>query len=63
MGYSQIGGHNHCSFPNAQLPELTAYIQKFLIGKGTENTYMMNTDGGFAYDEATWVDWTTPSLR
>jgi len=63
MGYSQIGGHNHCSFPDSQLPELTAFVQKFLIGKGTESTNVMKTDGGYAYDEATWVDWTTPTLK
>jgi hypothetical protein len=63
MGFSQVGGHNHCSFPDAQLPELTAYVQKFLIGTGTANTSLMKTDGGFTYDEAAWVDWTVPALK
>jgi hypothetical protein len=63
MGFSQVGDHNHCAFPASQLPELTAYVQKFLIGGGNGNTAIMKTDGGFALDEATWIDWTVPSLR
>lgn len=63
MGFSQVGAHNHCALPASQLPELTAYILKFLIGTGTENTAIMKTDGGFAFDEATWVDWTVPALK
>ena len=63
MGFSQIGAHNHCSFPASQLPELTAYVQKFLIGGGTGNTTVMKTDGGFTFEEATWIDWTVPSLK
>jgi hypothetical protein len=63
MGISQVGGHNHCAFPDAQLPDLTAYVEKFLIGTGTANTSIMKTDGGFVFDEATWVDWTVPVLK
>ena len=63
MGFSQVGGHNHCSFPDAQLPELTAYVQKFLIGTGTASTSLMKTDGGYTFDEAAWVDWTVPALK
>jgi hypothetical protein len=63
MGISQVGGHNHCAFPDAQLPDLTAYVEKFLIGTGTANTSIMKTDGGFTFDEATWVDWIVPVLK
>lgn len=63
MGISQVGRHNHCAFPDAQLPDLKAYVQKFLIGTGTANTAIMKTDGGFTFDEATWVDWTVPALK
>jgi len=63
MGFSQVGAHNHCSFPDAQLPELTAYIQKFLLDNNTPNTNVMKSDGNHKYDEATWVDWTAPKLR
>lgn len=63
MGFSQIGDHNHCVLPDSQLPELTAYVEKFLIGTGSGNTNVMRTDGDFTYDEEEWVDWTTPSLK
>lgn len=65
MGFSQFGhGASHCSLPASQLPELTAYVEKFLIGGGTGNTAITKTDGHFTLDEAErWVDWTVPSLR
>ncbi|HKO91001.1 MAG TPA: hypothetical protein VJU61_07615 [Polyangiaceae bacterium] len=63
MAYSQIGDHAHCQFPASQIPLLTAYVQKFLIGGGTDNTNVIETDGGFVVDEARWVDWTTPALE
>jgi hypothetical protein len=60
MGFSQIGGHDHCQFPTSQQPEVTAYVQKFLVGGGTGNTNVMRTDGGFTFDEARWIDWILP---
>lgn len=63
MGYSQSGHADHCGFPAAQLPELTDYVQKFLIGGGTGNTTFLKTDGGFAFDEAKWINWTVPTLQ
>ncbi len=60
MGFSQVGGHAHCAFPSSQQPEVTAYVQKFLVGGGTADTNVMKTDGGFTFDEARWVDWTVP---
>lgn len=63
MGYSQIGGHNHCAFPSGQTSELTAFVNKFLRNQSA-NTAVMRTsrpnNGGFT--EATFVDWTTPNL-
>jgi hypothetical protein len=63
MAFSQLGDHPHCDFPASQRPLLSAYLQKFLIGGGTENTNALETDGGFVVDEARWVDWTTPVLE
>jgi hypothetical protein len=61
MGFSQVGHGNHCVFPSSQQPEVTAYVQKFLVGGGTGNTNVMRTDGVFTFDEARWVDWTVPN--
>jgi len=64
MGFSQYTHTNsHCTFQSAQQPEVTAYVQKFLVGGGTGNTNVMKTDGGYTYDRATWVNWTVPSLQ
>jgi GH35 family endo-1,4-beta-xylanase len=63
MGYSQVSHGDHCGFPASQQPELTAYIQKFLLGRGSGNTTIMKTDGGFKFDKARWVDWTVPNLQ
>jgi hypothetical protein len=63
MGVSQVGNHNHCQFPASQQPEVTAYIQKFLLGDASAKTAIMNSDGNFMVDRATWVDWTTPALQ
>jgi hypothetical protein len=37
FGFSQVGGHGHCEFPSTQNAELTAFVDKFLLGK-TANT-------------------------
>lgn len=63
MGFSQVGDHWHCVLPDSQLPELTAYVEKFLIGNGSGNTSIMRTDGNFTIDEERWIDWSVPTLR
>jgi hypothetical protein len=63
MGVSQIGDHSHCEWNGSQQPEVTAFVQKFLIGGGTADTNVLKTDGGFTFDKATWVDWDVPSLQ
>jgi hypothetical protein len=62
-GYSQVGNHDHCDFPASQQPEVTAYVQKFLLDDASANTAVLETDGGFTVDDATWVDWATPTLQ
>ena len=63
-GESQVGGHAHCSFPANQQADLDAFVNRFLRGQNV-NTNIFKTDGsgGFTFNEATWVDWTTPTLR
>jgi hypothetical protein len=63
MGFSQVGHSDHCGFPSSQQPEVTAYIQKFLLGSGSGNTTIMKTDGGLTFDKARWIDWTVPVLQ
>ena len=57
MGVSQIGHMTHCDWPESQQSEVTAYVQKFLVGGGTASTNVLRTDGQYAYDKATWAPW------
>lgn len=61
MGYSQVGGHDHCAFPSSQQSDLNAFVQKFLLDQST-NTNIMRTDGTYNYDSASWQPWTVPTL-
>lgn len=61
MGFSQIGGHNHCAFPSSQQADLTAFVNKFLLDKAA-NTTIMRTDGNFNFNETSWMPWTVPTL-
>lgn len=62
FGFSQLGGCNHCSLPDAQLPILAAFVRKFLLGPGDENsgTNVLQTDRDYTFDRNEWVDWTAP---
>jgi hypothetical protein len=62
MGYWQLGGHDHCSFPAAQIATLDAYVKKFLVGGGTGDTQVLKSDGAKA-DLAKWMKWTPPQLQ
>ena len=63
MGYSLTTEHGHCSFPSSQQTELNAFIQKFLVGGGTRNTNVKRNDPGVQFNQAQWVNWTTPNLQ
>ncbi|KAK0716222.1 hypothetical protein B0H67DRAFT_489574, partial [Lasiosphaeris hirsuta] len=63
FGYSQIGGHNHCSFPSGQSAELNAYIGKFLLGNANAgSTNILRTDQTGSFDVASWSPWSVPDL-
>ncbi|RFU80697.1 carbohydrate esterase family 15 [Trichoderma arundinaceum] len=59
MGYSQIGAHAHCAFPASQQSQLTAFVQKFLLGRST-NTAIFQSD--FPFSQSQWIDWAIPTL-
>jgi len=62
MGVSQAGHSDHCGWSGAQQPEVTAYVQKYLVGGGTASTSVLKTDGGYAFDQTTWAPWDMPTL-
>jgi hypothetical protein len=63
MGASQVGGHPHCTeVPQAQLDELGAYIDKFLLGASLATTPVVRSDK-ITPDRARWITWETPALQ
>ena len=60
-GFSQTAGHPHCSFPQAEIPELNAFIQKFLFGNTTANTDGLSNKMGYKFDTR-WTLWDVPKL-
>jgi len=59
FGYSIMGGHSHCAVPNSQIPEIEAFVDKFLLGKDT--TFNVATTP-YTTDLSPWITWTTPTL-
>ena len=62
MGYWQTTGHTHCAFPASQRGALEAYVRKFLVGGGTDDTNLVRGDAANA-DLARWRQWTPPTLE
>ncbi|KAH9872988.1 hypothetical protein J1614_005384 [Plenodomus biglobosus] len=60
MGFTGSGNHNHCSFPSNQQAELTAFINKFLLGQSSNTANIEKGPSGA--DAATYIDWTAPTL-
>ena len=63
FGYSQVGGHNHCSFPSAQSGELNAFIGKYLLNNANAgSTSILRTDQSNPLNIDSWAPWAVPSL-
>ncbi|MGA9364193.1 MAG: T9SS type A sorting domain-containing protein [Bacteroidota bacterium] len=60
FGFSVVGGHNHCQVPSNQIPEIGAFVDKFLLGIDTVNTNIADTP--YTTDLSPWITWTTPTL-
>lgn len=60
MGFSLVGGHNHCQFPAKQEPELLAFIDQYLLN-GTSSTADIERSEVEA-NVYSWVDWQFPVL-
>lgn len=59
MGFSLVGGHGHCQFPSSQQPEVTAFVNAFLLGSGSPPEVDKSP---IATTAASVIDWTTPAL-
>ena len=63
MGFSQYTHQSsHCGFQSVQQPEVTAFVQKFLLGNSTTDTYILKTDAGFSFVGTRWINWDEPVL-
>ena len=60
FGFSIVGGHSHCAVPSSQMPEIEAFVDKFLLGNDTVNTNIATTP--YRTDLSPWIPWTTPPL-
>jgi hypothetical protein len=65
-GFSIVGGHGHCQLPEAQYPEVGAYLDKYLLGIDTVSTnnvckasdYQKGGSRATALEElGQWIDW------
>lgn len=57
FGFSIVGDHQHCRVPDSQVPELEAFVDKFLLGIEDVNTNIARHPFGDTIDYAIWTDW------
>ncbi|HZL41776.1 MAG TPA: hypothetical protein VFD66_00680, partial [Verrucomicrobiae bacterium] len=58
FGFSHIGGHTHCVFPDSQGPEVGAFLDKFLLGITIANTDVQDYPAEYAsINYARWFGW------
>lgn len=58
MGYSIVGGHRHCLLPETQIPEVVAFVEKFLLGREDTDTYVLRHPADYPelYDWRAWPE-------
>ena len=61
FGFSIVAGHTHCAIPSIQIPEIEAFVDKFLLGKDSVNTNNIS-DSPYNIDLSPWITWDTPVL-
>ncbi|KAL2117619.1 hypothetical protein VTJ04DRAFT_7279 [Mycothermus thermophilus] len=55
MGFSLIGGHNHCMFPSGQNQELNSFINYFLLNQGSAPAGFERSTANV--DVNSWAPW------
>jgi (4-O-methyl)-D-glucuronate---lignin esterase len=60
FGFSIVGKHLHCEVPDHQIPEIEAFVDKFLLGKEDVNTNIATAP--YHTDLSHWIKWKTPDL-
>jgi hypothetical protein len=59
-GFSIVDKHPHCQVPEQQIPEITAFVEKFFLGNNTANTNIATSP--YNTNLSTWIKWKTPDL-
>jgi hypothetical protein len=59
FGFSIVGGHSHCSLPASEVPEVQAFVDKFLFGNTNVNTDITTHPASYddSIDYAAWYQW------
>ncbi len=60
VGYSIVAGHGHCQLPESQLPEVEAFIDRFLLGRDSIDTRDISIAPPHyrdSIDLSRWIDW------
>ena len=60
FGFSKVGGHKHCRLPENQVPEVAAFVEKFMLGNPDADTDIARTP--YDTDLSRWITWETPEL-
>ncbi|EHL01763.1 Cip2 [Glarea lozoyensis ATCC 20868] len=60
FGYSDVGAHNHCLFPDSQKPQLEAFVKKWLFDKEVDTDGVFVTSRNITLTD--WYKWKVPRL-
>ena len=55
-----MAGHPHCQLPRSQVPEVEAFVEKFLLGNENADTDIATSP--YNTDLSPWITWETPEL-
>lgn len=60
FGFYIDGAHNHCAIPAAQVPAISAFVDKFLLGRDANTAVetFPQTDAFTKIDYKAWMPWT-----
>ena len=56
FGFSIVAGHPHCQIPESQVPEIEAFVEKFILGNTAANTNI-EVSPYQEVDYSRWTDW------
>ncbi|KAF2469915.1 uncharacterized protein BDR25DRAFT_315128 [Lindgomyces ingoldianus] len=61
FGFSLVGSHPHCQFPVAQMPELQAFLDRYMFRNESADTEVFKS--AITVSVANYVDWKLPILE